>query len=126
MSSSHPLWDNLKDSCFPQLYQAHHREYIEDIPFWLDLARMQGDPILELGCGPGRVLIQLANAGYTCYGIDNDSGMLLQLKNESISGGKGKIYSVLADMTSFQFQKQFPLIIGLYSPSSIRWWGFCS
>ena len=61
---------------FPSFYHAHHNAFRSDIPFWLDLARRQGSPILELGCGTGRVLIPLAEAGYTVYGLDIDPEML--------------------------------------------------
>ena len=37
------------------LYHTHHGLHDEDIPFWLALATRYGDPILELGCGTGRV-----------------------------------------------------------------------
>ena len=57
---------------FPQLYHAHHNRSLEDLPFWLELAAQAGDPILELGCGTGRVLIPLAQAGYHTIGLDND------------------------------------------------------
>ena len=48
----------------PSVYHAHHNRHLEDLPFWLDLAAQTGDPLLELGCGTGRVLIPLAQAGY--------------------------------------------------------------
>jgi ubiquinone/menaquinone biosynthesis C-methylase UbiE len=47
---------------FPQLYHIHHNAHTEDLPFWLKLAQQQGGPVLELGCGTGRVLIPLIQA----------------------------------------------------------------
>lgn len=111
MPSGYRLWENPKDTHFPSLYQAHHSGFTEDIPFWLNLARLQGDPILELGCGPGRILFPLANAGYTCYGLDNHPGMLAQLNKEKFSAGTKTIKTVLADITDFKIQLRFPLII---------------
>jgi SAM-dependent methyltransferase len=59
---------------FPTLYHAHHSQYKEDLPFWLVLAHQQGSPVLELGCGTGRVLLPLAQAGFRTVGLDNDLG----------------------------------------------------
>ena len=48
------------DDLFPLYYHAQHQNYLEDLPFWLGLAAAQGSPVLELGCGSGRVLLPLA------------------------------------------------------------------
>jgi SAM-dependent methyltransferase len=61
---------------FPALYQLHHSKYREDLPFWLELASQANGLILELGCGTGRVLVPLAQAGYHILGLDNDFAML--------------------------------------------------
>lgn len=47
-----------------------------DIPFFLDYAKQTGKPILELACGTGRVLIPLAEAGFTVHGLDISENML--------------------------------------------------
>jgi len=47
---------NAQDNPYPALYHCHHKNVTEDLPFWQTLARWQGDPVLELGCGTGRVL----------------------------------------------------------------------
>ena len=90
MTSVQPTSRRTDATAFPKLYQAQHSEYQEDIPFWLVLASEQGSPILELGCGTGRVLHPLAEAGYTCYGLDHDPGMLAMVKQHSsaIVGGR--------------------------------------
>jgi SAM-dependent methyltransferase len=104
--------ENSEDYHFSSLFQAHHEEYTVDLPFWLDLARTQGDPILELGCGTGRVLFQLAEIGYKCFGIDNSPGMLATLEEKSLSINLAcPVNTILADMTCFSFQVIFPLII---------------
>jgi len=47
-----------------------------DIPFFHEYAETMGDPILELACGTGRVLIPLAEAGFTIHGLDLSKNML--------------------------------------------------
>jgi SAM-dependent methyltransferase len=96
---------------FPVLYHAHHQSYNEDLPFWQSLARWQGDPILELGCGTGRVLIPLAQDGHTVYGIDNSPDMLTFLR-ENVPGELAtRLHIVETDMTNFQIDAQFRLIL---------------
>ena len=61
---------------FPELIHAHHNRHLEDLPFWLDLAGETGDPLLELGCGTGRLLVPLGQAGHRVIGVDHDPAML--------------------------------------------------
>jgi SAM-dependent methyltransferase len=95
----------------PILYHAHHERYQEDIPFWYELAAQHGDPILEMGCGTGRVLGQLAEAGYDLFGLDNDLGMLAILRENLPPGLPGQIHIFAGDFTSFHLDLRFPLMI---------------
>jgi ubiquinone/menaquinone biosynthesis C-methylase UbiE len=47
-----------------------------DVPFWRRLATDAEGPILELGCGTGRVTVPLARAGVSMVGIDRSAAML--------------------------------------------------
>lgn len=47
-----------------------------DVPFWRNLARHAGGPVLELGCGTGRISLPLGRAGVTVIGIDRSEQML--------------------------------------------------
>ena len=60
----------------PELYDLEHAGFTEDIDLYLQLAEVVGDPILELGCGTGRVLGPLAAAGNRITGIDRSGPML--------------------------------------------------
>ncbi len=93
-----------------ELYHAHHSRYTEDLPFWLDLAAQSGDPVLELGCGTGRVLMPLAQANYHCVGIDHDLTML-QFFRARIGGITPHPWFFAADITRFSLSMLFPLII---------------
>jgi SAM-dependent methyltransferase len=96
---------------FPQLYHAHHHRSLEDLPFWLGLASQAGDPILELGCGTGRVLIPLAQAGYHTIGMDNDPAMLKFLQT-LLGPDMGHSPELIeADISEFDLARKLPLII---------------
>lgn len=59
-----------------ELYDAEHAGFDDDIELYLALAEELDGPILELGCGTGRVLIPLAEAGGQVTGIDLSPVML--------------------------------------------------
>ncbi len=47
---------------FAAFYDGDYRDYDDDIDALLELAAECGDPILELGCGTGRVMLPLAQS----------------------------------------------------------------
>ncbi len=96
---------------YPQLYHAHHRLRAADVPFWEALARESGGPILELGCGTGRVAAALAGLGYPVTGLDNDPDMLAFLTATFPPQQYPALRVVEADMTDFDLAARFALII---------------
>jgi SAM-dependent methyltransferase len=96
---------------FPALYHAHHSQYREDMPFWLDLARQQSGPVLELGCGTGRVLLNLAEAGFTTVGLDNDLGMLRFLRAAQPPNLQPAPLLFAANLVEFRLAQHFPLVL---------------
>jgi SAM-dependent methyltransferase len=61
-------------------YDLENADFTEDLEFWLGLADTTGDPVLELGCGSGRVLLHLARRGHAVTGVDNSPEMLALLE----------------------------------------------
>jgi SAM-dependent methyltransferase len=47
-----------------------------DVAFWQGMARREGGPVLELGCGTGRLLMPLSRAGVPVVGVDRSTAML--------------------------------------------------
>ena len=48
----------------------------DDIPMYLAFAQKTGSPVLEAACGDGRVLIPLAQNGFTVFGFDISGNLL--------------------------------------------------
>jgi SAM-dependent methyltransferase len=72
--------------------------YRADLPLWLQLAERQGDPILDVGAGTGRVALELARAGCLVTALDLDSDLLRTLRDRS----EGlTVETVCADACSF-------------------------
>jgi SAM-dependent methyltransferase len=95
----------------PVLYHAHHLRHSEDLPFWLALARVKRTALLELGCGTGRVLLHLANAGLDVFGLDLDLHMLAYLQSQVALDRRPQIKIFQADFTRFHLARRFDLII---------------
>jgi ubiquinone/menaquinone biosynthesis C-methylase UbiE len=51
-----------------------------DAAFYRGLAEESGGPVLELGCGTGRVLLPIAALGIPCVGVDASPAMLAALR----------------------------------------------
>src|SRR5713226_6479144 len=55
-----------------------------DVPFWRRVASTAGGPVLELGCGTGRVSRPLARAGVDLVGVDRSAAMLDRARRRAI------------------------------------------
>jgi SAM-dependent methyltransferase len=81
-----------------------------DLPFWGAQARACGGPILELGCGTGRVAIPLAKLGYAVTGIDLADAMLTEARSKAAEQ-LVDVEWVKADMRDFNLGRTFGLVI---------------
>jgi len=97
---------------FAAMYDAIYASR-DDVGFWRSVAAGSGGPILELGCGTGRVLLPLARAGFEVTGLDLSSVMLarcrakLEVESPEV---RGRVALVQADMTSFDLGRRFAAI----------------
>jgi SAM-dependent methyltransferase len=58
------------------LYDWEYRRRKEDVAFYRMLADEQGGPVLDLGCGSGRLLAPLLQDGHGVVGLDLSAAML--------------------------------------------------
>jgi SAM-dependent methyltransferase len=93
------------------LYHTHHMRNPEDQHFWLGLAQRQGGSILELGCGTGRVLLPLAEAGYPVFGLDYDAQMLKYLQEITPATLRWRVNIFQGDICAYRLARQFSLIL---------------
>ncbi|MEO6873205.1 MAG: methyltransferase domain-containing protein [Opitutaceae bacterium] len=83
-----------------------------DAKFYRDLAVESGGPVLELGCGTGRVLLPIAERGVACAGVDLSPAMLEQFRRKA---GAEAVALTCAPMESFALGAQrFPLIFSAF------------
>ena len=86
----------------------------QDVVFYKDAAREYGDPVLELGCGTGRITMALAEAGRRAMGLDISERMLeraIRKRSALRVEARERVHFVQGDMTQFQLGETFRLII---------------
>lgn len=82
--------------------------YDADLPLWEELAARCGGPVLELGCGTGRVALHLARRGHAVVGLDRDPELLAELA----SRGHGlPLSTVEADARAFEVGEPVALVL---------------
>lgn len=84
-----------------------------DIGFYLEEVAKADGPVLELGCGTGRVLLPIAREGTPIVGLDRSGEMLAicrQKLNQESSETRAHVTLLHADMRAFGLQKRFGLI----------------
>lgn len=83
-----------------------------DVQFFVDAAAAAGGPVLEVGCGTGRVLLPCARAGARMTGLDLSDGMLkvLHAKLEKEPAEvRARVNIVKGDMRAFGLNERFAL-----------------
>ena len=90
-----------------------------DVPFYLELAKKSRGPVLELGCGTGRILLPIARAGITIHGLDNSAAMLKVLKARVAAEPlqvRKLIHLHKGDMRRFRLGRKFRLVLMPFRP----------
>lgn len=70
-----------------ELYDLEHATYEDDVDCYLNFIVAAGDPVLELGCGTGRLLTAMAAAGYRVTGVDRSAAMLDRAAQAAAAAG---------------------------------------
>lgn len=86
----------------------------QDIGFYVQEAAAGRGPILELGCGTGRILLPIARAGRAIVGVDDSRQMLARCR-EKLAAEPEQIRARVTlheqDVRSFDVGAAYPLII---------------
>ncbi|HVP90272.1 MAG TPA: class I SAM-dependent methyltransferase [Terriglobales bacterium] len=94
----------------PELYDLLLGGLDFDIPFWVETGRAAGGPVLDLGCGTGRVLLPLLEAGVDADGVDSSEPMLAAARRKA--GARGfRPNLILADMRDFALPRRYARIL---------------
>jgi SAM-dependent methyltransferase len=101
MAEGHEGWDE-----YAPFYDWENARTLgrRDVPFWRNVALNVGGPVLELGCGTGRISIPLGRAGVPLYGVDRSEPMLARARQRVRRAGLGHLVRLVrGDIRSLPF-----------------------
>src|SRR5260370_9140920 len=113
----------------PALYDSFIADYydespvvsgrVEEVAVDPDGVRDVGDPILEVGCGTGRITMALAEAGKRITGLDLSERMLERAMKKRAAlrvEARERVHLVQGDMARFDLGETFRLVIIPFRP----------
>lgn len=90
-----------------------------DVDFFVEAARASGGPVLEVGCGTGRILIPTARAGVDIVGLDLSPHMLQVCRKRLVNEPEAvqrRVRLIQADMRTFNLAETFNLVTIPFRP----------
>lgn len=90
-----------------------------DVGFFVEAAAAAGGPVLEVGCGTGRILIPTARAGVEITGLDQSPRMLSvcrQRLDAEAEPVRERVQLAQADMRRFDLGRRFALATVPFRP----------
>ncbi len=108
------------DANVAELYDYNPRLYVnKGVDYYVSEAVASGGPVLELGCGTGRILIPIARKGIEITGLDLSEAMLKVLGRrlaDEPEEVRKRVHLFHADMIDFRIDAKFVLIIIPFRP----------
>lgn len=89
--------------------EVEHGSYGADLELWGELAAGHG-PVLDVGCGTGRVALALARLGHDACGLDREPELTRRLRERAEAEGLS-VRTVDADARSFVLDIEFGLVL---------------
>jgi ubiquinone/menaquinone biosynthesis C-methylase UbiE len=90
-----------------RFYDVEHADLTADVVFYLHFARQAGGPVLEVGCGTGRLLFPLVEAGIEVTGVDCSPAMLALARRKLAD----RAQLIEGDMRTLALPGRYALII---------------
>jgi SAM-dependent methyltransferase len=95
---------------FARYYDLFYGLQADDLPMYRDFALSADGPILEIGCGTGRVLVPLAAEGHVVTGLDASAAMLALTRAKARANHvEDRVTLLQGDMRDFEMPGRFGL-----------------
>ncbi len=100
-----------------RFYDAENADKDDDLPLYTALAEQYGEPILDVGCGTGRVMLHLAQAGFRTVGVDHSEAMVARAKRKLavMPDVAERVRFVVGDVLSVPMEERFGLVVVPYN-----------
>ncbi len=89
-------------------------DYLPELPLVLEFAGRYGGPILDLGCGTGRLAFALAERGYDVYALDLNPAFIVRAQQEAERRSpsvRERVHFGVGDARDFRLNLRFGLIL---------------
>jgi len=100
------------------LYESTFKKRKHDIAYFVELAQKSRGPVLEYGCGAGRVTLAVARTGVDIVGVDPSRPMLARLHErlEALPmAAQQRVTAVRGDMRKVMGLGCFPLVLATFN-----------
>jgi SAM-dependent methyltransferase len=97
-------------------YDAENADTTADLEVYAALAADCDGPVLDVGCGTGRVAFHLAQAGIEVVGVDRSEAMLARArqKRDALGLSEAQVELQQADVRDLDLGRRFGLIVFAY------------
>jgi SAM-dependent methyltransferase len=116
-----PSAPRLEAPALPAVYRdPRHYDFLatftapDDLSWYRDLLARFGSPVLELGCGTGRVSLPLAEAGADVTGLDLSRELLAHARLKAKGLGLDVVWQE-GDLRTFELGRAFSLVLLPYN-----------
>ncbi len=108
------MTDPLSPYEAPEIYDLMFDTLDFDLPYWLKVGREAGGPVLDLGCGTGRILLPLLDAGVDADGVDLHRPMLASARKKAKAKGHRPRLTA-ANMNAFKTPRRYARVISAFN-----------
>ncbi|MEO7251462.1 MAG: class I SAM-dependent methyltransferase [Arenimonas sp.] len=112
MATSHWSYDAIAEVYATDMGQSMP---FDDVACYARLARRFPGPVLELGCGTGRILLELLIQGSDAIGVDRSLPMLQRLRRDAEQRSLDPPRVAQMDLRALALSGRFALILAPYS-----------
>jgi SAM-dependent methyltransferase len=92
-------------------YDVEHAPFTDDVDMYRNFAESSGGSLLELASGSGRLLLPLAQDGYTLVGVDSSAPMLaIARQHLTAAGVLAHCELMQADIRTMRLERTFRMV----------------
>lgn len=98
-------------------YDAEHTDKTDDLLMYSRLIEQYDGPVLDIGCGTGRVMFHIAQEGMEAHGIDSEEAMLdrARFKLDMFPHLRGKLRFYQGDVLSIDLEQSYRMALLSYN-----------
>ncbi len=99
-------------------YTDTYKARVDDVAYYVAVARDLGGPVLEYGTGNGRIALPLARAGIDVVGLDASPTMLQSFRaalREEIAEVAARVSLAEGDMRTLKLGRKFPVVFATFN-----------